>query len=103
MNENINSPWGNLVGIRPVKRVVKLLDEGKTPEETAKILKDDFFVTDEKISLSLDIAKTEIDIIKSIPQNAVSIYIDIPFCPSNRTGTRCLVHLLRAGKERRAC
>ncbi|MBR4890391.1 MAG: coproporphyrinogen dehydrogenase HemZ [Clostridia bacterium] len=82
MNENINSPWGNLVGIRPVKRVVKLLDEGKTPEETAKILKDDFFVTDEKISLSLDIAKSEIDIIKGIPENAVSIYIDIPFCPS---------------------
>ncbi len=82
MNENTNAPWGNLVGIRPVKRVIKLLNDGKTLEETAKILKDDFFVTDEKISLSLDIAKTEIDIIKNIPQNAVSIYIDIPFCPS---------------------
>lgn len=76
------APWGNLVGIRPVKRVVKMINDGLDYKQIESILKNDFYVSDEKIALALDIAKKELRIIEEIPENAVSIYIDIPFCPS---------------------
>lgn len=75
-------PWGTLVGIRPIKRVVNMLSSGISEEEARRILKQDFEVSDKKIDLSLSIAKTEMKVISSIPENAISLYIDIPFCPS---------------------
>ena len=75
-------PWGTLVGIRPVKRVVNMLNKGLSEAEVVKVLKDEYEVSDKKIELSMAIAKREMAIIENIPQNAVSLYIDIPFCPS---------------------
>ncbi len=82
MNTTKNSPWGNLVGIRPVKRVVKMMMDGLSDDEITSVLKNDFFVSDKKIDLAMSIAKTELKVMKTIPENAVSLYIDIPFCPS---------------------
>ncbi len=82
MDGKVNNPWGNLVGIRPVKRVVKMMNDGLSEEEIISILKNDFFTSDKKIDLALNIAKTEIEVIKKIPENGVCLYIDIPFCPS---------------------
>lgn len=82
MNSKENLPWGSMTGIRPVKRVRALLDEGKTEAQAAQILKTDFGVTDEKIKVSLSVAKKEIEIIKNLPKNSISLYIGIPFCPS---------------------
>lgn len=82
VNKEKTIPWGTLVGIRPVKRVVNMLSQGLSEEETVRVLKDEYEVSDKKIELSMSIAKREIAIIESIPQNAVSLYIDIPFCPS---------------------
>lgn len=82
MDGKTNNPWGNLVGIRPVKRVVKMMNDGLCEKEITHILKDEFFVSDKKIDLALSIAKTEIDVIKNIKENGVCLYIDIPFCPS---------------------
>ena len=81
-NKEKTIPWGTLVGIRPVKRVVNMLLAGKNDEEVLKILKEDYEVSDKKAELSLSIAKTELSVISDIPENAVSLYIDIPFCPS---------------------
>ncbi len=75
-------PWGTLVGIRPVKRVVNMLSDGVDEQEVRRILKEEYEVSDKKTALSLSIAKRELDIIKTIPENGVSLYIDIPFCPS---------------------
>ena len=82
VNKEKTIPWGTLVGIRPVKRVVKMLSDGLSEEETIKVLKNEYEVSDKKIALSMSIAKRELSVIKDIPQNAVSLYIDIPFCPS---------------------
>ncbi len=82
INKEKTIPWGTLVGIRPVKRVVDMFAKGHTEKEIVDILKNEYEVSDKKIDLSLSIAKREISIINSIPQNAVSLYIDIPFCPS---------------------
>lgn len=82
MNRTNQSPWGNLVGIRPVKRVVKMLSDGMSEIEIQEKLKNEFFVSDKKIELALSIAKTEIEVMKTVPEKTVSLYIDIPFCPS---------------------
>lgn len=81
-NREKTIPWGTLVGIRPVKRVVSMLNSGCSDEDVVRVLKDEYEVSDKKINLALSIAKTEISVISDIPENAVSLYIDIPFCPS---------------------
>ena len=74
--------WGTLVGIRPVKRVVNMLTDGMDENQVAKVLKEEYEVSDKRIELALSIAKTEIEVISTLPENAISLYIHIPFCPS---------------------
>lgn len=81
---NITPPWGILTGIRPVKIVHSLLDENYSDSLIREKLKVDYFISDEKIDLALDIAKRERKFIYPIDENKVSLYISIPFCP-----TRC--------------
>lgn len=75
-------PWGTLVGIRPVKRVVNMLNSGMSETDVKRILKDEFEVSDKKTELALSIAKTEIDVISALDEKAICLYIHIPFCPS---------------------
>ena len=79
-----NVPWGILTGIRPVKIVHALLDEGKDEEYIKEKLKEDYYLKDDKIELALNIAKRERQFIYPIDENKVSLYVGIPFCP-----TRC--------------
>lgn len=81
---NTYVPWGILTGIRPVKIVHTLLDEQKSDEEIREILKEKYFIMDEKIDLALEIAKRERVFIYPIDKNKISLYVGIPFCP-----TRC--------------
>lgn len=83
ISEN-RAPWGILTGVRPVKPVKDMLAKGRADEEIKKILKEEYLVSDEKIVLATDIAKREIELVNNAP-DSVSIYVNIPFCP-----TRCL-------------
>jgi len=74
--------WGTLVGIRPVKRVVNMMTDGMDEKQVVKLLKEEYEVSDKRIELALSIAKTEIEVISTLPENAISLYIHIPFCPS---------------------
>jgi len=76
-------PWGTLTGIRPTKIPMKLMEEGHSEEEIASYMKETYFATDEKIQLSIDIAKREKALLSRIDyENGYSLYIGIPFCPS---------------------
>ena len=76
-------PWGTLTGIRPTKIPMKLMEEGYSEEEIASYMKETYFATDEKIQLSIDIAKREKALLSKIDyENGYSLYIGIPFCPS---------------------
>ncbi len=78
-------PWGTLTGIRPTKIPMGLYERRKPMSDTEvyRFLKDTYYVSDEKIDLSRDIAKREIRILKNIDyKNGYSLYIGIPFCPS---------------------
>ncbi len=77
-------PWGVLIGIRPTKIVLEMMNQGKSEDEIITIFKEDFFVREDKAKLCLDIAKIEKEMVNKDPKN-VSIYIGMPFCP-----TRCL-------------
>ncbi len=79
------SPWGILVGMRPVKLVHEMLDTGMTPEVVGLKLRDDYRVSNEKIELALQIADVERPYLESASTDPISLYICIPFCP-----TRCL-------------
>lgn len=76
-------PWGLLTGIRPVRKVIQLLDCGFTPEEACQQLQSRFLISDEKMKLACDTALIQQPI---LPHNAkeIGLYISIPFCP-----TRC--------------
>lgn len=79
----INLPWGTLTGIRPTKLPMGLLVEGKSEDEIYSYLKDTYLVSDEKIKLATNIAKSELKILNGMHyDNGYSLYIGIPFCPT---------------------
>ena len=76
-------PWGTLTGIRPTKIPMELLEEGKSEAEIRSYMKETYFASDEKIELSLAVAKRELELLSRIDyENGYSLYVGIPFCPS---------------------
>ena len=76
-------PWGTLSGIRPTKLVVAMLEEGKEEQQVREEMRHTYYLSQEKLDLSIKIAKKEIDLLSKVDyQNSYSIYIGIPFCPS---------------------
>lgn len=76
-------PWGILVGIRPTKHVYEALEAGKSEEEIKNHFKNDFYVSERRADISLDIAGRERRILSGFDyQNGYSLYIGIPFCPT---------------------
>lgn len=75
--------WGILTGVRPSKLMVnRILAYGE--DEAREWFLNKYKVSPEKTQLAIDVAKSEIDVIKKAGDNSFSLYISIPFCP-----TRC--------------
>lgn len=81
---NISIPWGTLVGIRPTKKVISLMEEGYSEEKIKDYFKVHNCTSDEKVQLCIDVAKVEKEFVNK-EEKKVGIYIGMPFCP-----TRCL-------------
>jgi len=76
-------PWGNLTGIRPTKLAYGMLERGCSDAEIETFLREAHYVSDEKIALSMDIAKREMQLLSDIHyEGGYSLYIGIPFCPT---------------------
>ncbi|MDD6101624.1 MAG: coproporphyrinogen dehydrogenase HemZ [Clostridiales bacterium] len=76
-------PWGILVGIRPTKHVYESITRGESPERIKRRFTEEFYVSEEKTDISVDIACREKRILDSFDyRNGYSIYIGIPFCPT---------------------
>ncbi len=83
MNGNgIADAWGLITSVRPVKRVASMLRSGASFEMIQNTLRQEFGVSDSKISLALSIAEQELLLAKTIAPKDIAIYIDIPFCPT---------------------
>lgn len=78
----ITPAWGMVTGIRPVKKVNELLDKGLGKAEIFSLLKEKYYVSDEKLELAYRTAVTQSDALKAFDKRSYSLYVSIPFCPS---------------------
>lgn len=81
---NITPPWGLMTGIRPVKKVIELMNQGKSRQEISDKLIKHYEITEKKLDLAYETAANQLPILEKIDSKAVSLYVSIPFCP-----TRC--------------
>lgn len=80
----ITPPWGLMTGIRPVKKITELLEQGLTRAEIEEKLSKRYELSAKKLSLAYTTAINQLPIVKKIDHYAASLYVSIPFCP-----TRC--------------
>ena len=80
----ITPKWGMLTGVRPVKKVIPLIEEGLDCDEITKKLNGKYLTSVDKLGLAYKIAQIQLPLLNSIKKDAVSLYVSIPFCP-----TRC--------------
>ena len=76
--------WGALSGVRPTKITTKHLLEGGTEAGAVRLMKDVYFVSDDRAQLSLDCSRSTVKAASLLEKGDVSLYVGIPFCP-----TRC--------------
>ncbi|MBQ2854892.1 MAG: coproporphyrinogen dehydrogenase HemZ [Oscillospiraceae bacterium] len=76
--------WGALAGVRPTKITTKHMLEGGTPKSAGKLMKDVYYVTDDRIRLAVDCSVSTVRAARLLEPADVSLYVGIPFCP-----TRC--------------
>ena len=76
--------WGALAGVRPTKITTKHLLEGGTPKSAEKLMKDVYYVTEDRRKLSVDCSLSTVNAVKRMEPEDISVYVGIPFCP-----TRC--------------
>ena len=76
--------WGALAGVRPTKITTKHMLEGGTPKSADKLMKDVYYVTDDRRKLAVDCSVSTVNAAKLLEPQDLSLYVGIPFCP-----TRC--------------
>ncbi len=81
--QNKKLAWGIMTGVRPTKLIMTLLEEGMPEEEIHHWMKENYRVTDEKITMGLEVAKKEKELLAQLDyEDGYSLYIGIPFCPT---------------------
>jgi len=76
--------WGALAGVRPTKITTKHMLEGGTPKSADKLMKDVYYVTDDRRKLAVDCSISTVNAASLLTKDDISLYVGIPFCP-----TRC--------------
>lgn len=95
----ITVPWGLLTGIRPVRKVLPLIEEGKTKEEIFNILHDTYKIADEKMELVYKTACVQKPLLEQTPKNSVGLYVSIPFCPTRCSYCSFVSHSVQQAKK----
>lgn len=78
---DIELPWGTLIGIRPTKIILTLMNKGYSDNEIIEYLKTTRLTDEKKIQLCIDIVKNEQKIL-NMDSKCISVYINMPFCPT---------------------
>ncbi|MCM1992587.1 coproporphyrinogen III oxidase [Oceanirhabdus seepicola] len=74
-------PWGTLIGIRPSKRAMTLLKEGKSIHEIVEFYHRTSLTSEEKAKLCIEVAENELKLMDE-DRKKISVYIGMPYCPS---------------------
>ena len=80
----VTPSWGALTGIRPAKLVRSMLEEGMTPGQADRVLRDTYCVSPARRRLALESAEAGLRAKRDLRPDEISLYVGIPFCP-----TRC--------------
>ena len=76
-------PWGTMTGIRPTKVALKLIEEATPKEEIIEHYETEYKTTKQKATICYEVAKKELSLLNKIQyEDAYSLYVGIPFCPS---------------------
>ena len=73
--------WGIQTGVRPTKILFKLL-RNNDKDSAVKYLKEDLYISDNKIKLVETVCENEKAVMDSSDDTQFSLYISVPFCPS---------------------
>ena len=76
--------WGALAGVRPTKITTRHMLEGGTPKSADRLMKDVYYVTEDRRKLAVDCSISTVNAAKLLQPQDLSLYVGIPFCP-----TRC--------------
>ena len=76
--------WGALAGVRPTKITTKHILAGGTPKSADKLMKDVYYVTEDRRKLAVDCSVSTVKAAGLLEEQDLSLYVGIPFCP-----TRC--------------
>ena len=71
--------WGALAGVRPTKITTKHLLEGGTPRSADKLMKDVYYVTEDRRRLAVDCSQSTVHAVSLMEPEDISIYVGIPF------------------------
>jgi oxygen-independent coproporphyrinogen-3 oxidase len=80
-----HQPWGILTGVRPLKLVHSMIEQGFTHEQIRAQLRTEYLISPERIELLMEIADIQLAFLPDLYRlnHEVSIYIGIPFCPTH--------------------
>lgn len=78
-------PWGILSGVRPMKLVHNMREEGRSEAYIREKLRSEYRITPERVDLLLEICDAQAKFMPDLYRidQEVSIYIGIPFCPTH--------------------
>ena len=74
--------WGMLTGVRPVKLVRAMREEGMDDLSILRTMQQRYFVSEKKARLCLATCDHETPILQGVSRDSFSLYVSIPFCPS---------------------
>ena len=74
--------WGSLTGVRPAKLARSLMARGKTRGEAAQYFREQYRVSAARTALTMRAAAYAQAAMERLPDDEVSLYIGVPFCPS---------------------
>ena len=80
----VTPSWGALTGIRPAKLAAGYLEQGMTPRQVDRLLRDTYCVSQTRRELCIEAAQAGLKAKSELHPEDISLYIGIPFCP-----TRC--------------
>lgn len=95
----IDVPWGILTGIRPVRKVLPLMEKGKSKEEIFAQLREEYWISDEKLNLVYDTALVQKPLLEATPANSIGLYVSIPFCPTRCSYCSFVSHSVEQAKK----
>lgn len=78
----VKPEWGSLTGVRPAKLARGLMARGMTRGEAAQYFREQYQVSAARTALTMRAAAYAQAAIDLLPDDEVSLYIGIPFCPS---------------------